>query len=829
MNIDEALEKAKLLISQNNTAQALEIYKAILTRVPDQKEAVHGFVTIMQAQQTPAPAPAPTQNNFATVQDAVESLIAQYNAAIQITGSHQTDQLEAVIAAVATVQKTFPDVPFFANIMGVINSDLGRSDAAIRAFETALSLKPDYADALNNLANALKASGQFVAAINAYTEALKHDPENAITINNMGSAFRESGHLQAALDTYVKAAQIKPDFTEVYINIAKITSLMGDLDTSLSAYMKALQLDPTDAEVQNNIGIVYSQKSDFAAAIEAYKKAVDLRPNYAEAYNNLGGSYKAVDNINAAISAFNRAVEIDPNYADAYNNLGVTLKNNDQLDASIAAYQTAIKLTPDRATFHNNLGSALRDKGDYVGSVEAFHKAIELNPDYSEAYNNLGITLRGKFDTPAALEAHRKAIELDGERPTFFNSLGNALNESGNTLDALSAYRQALKIRPDYTEAMKNMAIVLKDRGDFDGAREAFKKILTIKPLFAECTRAIATIANDDDLEHLDRVTHKIIESVSPQSDEWMHASLARSEMHHCNQNFAEAFQLLEAANQYRRTSLNYNLRMDQELFANIRSKFAARQTSLALESQDIKSSTHRQSPIFILGMPRSGTSLVEQVISAHSMVSGYDELEWLRLAILENNGLKRDVDDDLLVQVREAYYHRWHGHTRSDTAYFTDKMPNNFLWIGYLLSAMPEAKIVHVERDPMAVCWSNFKTYFHSLGMGNTFDQSDVANYFKLYQELMAFWRNTYPNRIFDLSYENLTENTQTETQRLFEYLQLPWEASVMEPHKNSRPVRTASSKQVRNEIYKGSSEAWRNYEPWLQPMLKTLNYGSD
>jgi tetratricopeptide (TPR) repeat protein len=873
MRIDEALKKAKQLISQNDIVRALDIYRAILTRVPDHKEAVRGFVTLSHAQQTNAPVPAqsePNQSepnqaepNFTTAQAAVESLISQYNQAATETGSERITKLEAVIIQTEKVQTAFPNIPFFANLIGIVNADLTHYEKAIQAFEAAIALKPDYADALNNLANALQNSGQFIAAINAYAQALTHDPTNAITMSNLASAFQESGDLQAALDTYVKAAQLQPDSTHAYINIATLTGQMGDLDTALSAYMKVLQLNPTDWEVHNNIGVIYSQKSDFQASIAAYEKAIELQPTYAEAYNNLGASLKALGNMDAAISAFHRAVEINPDYADAFNNLGVALKNSDKLDEAIIAYQraihvapnratfhnnlgnalqskgqteaaiqefaTAVQLTPNYATFHNNLGNALRDKHDFNGAIKAFHKAIELDPDYAEAYNNLGITLRGKFDTVGALAAHHKALELDSERPSFLNSLGNALNESGNSLAALEAYRKALDIRPDYIEALKNIGIVLKDRGDFAAARDAFKKILAIKPLFAEGTRAIAAIANDDDLEYLDHITNRILETVEPNTDPWMHASLARSEMHHRNKNFAEAFKLLDMANQYRRTSLNYNLRVDKDLFTNIRNQFATPPLAAIATDSEKTDPQGQQRPIFILGMPRSGTSLVEQVISSHTMVSGYGELEWLRLAILENDGLHQPMDTTLLARIRAAYYGRLESHNRSDTQFFTDKMPTNFLWIGYILAAFPEAKIVHVERDPMAVCWSNFKTYFHSLGMGNSFDQRDIAGYFGLYQKLMEFWRRAYPNKIFDLSYENLTEDTQAQTQTLLEYLGLPWQASVMEPHKNARPVRTASSKQVRNEIYKGSSDAWRHYEAWLQPMMEALNYRSD
>ena len=263
---------------------------------------------------------------------------------------------------------------------------------------------------------------------------------------------------------------------------------------------------------------------------------------------------------------------------------------------------------------------------------------------------------------------------------------------------------------------------------------------------------------------------------------------------------------------------LAYDISQDEQLFASIKRFFDSDTANKQADFESNSSTT----PIFILGMPRSGTTLVEQIVSSHSSVFGAGELDFLGKAT-SISGWQLAKNKQQVFSIVRSFYNQKISEV-SDASIITDKMPLNFRWIGFILNAFPDCKIVHLERDPAAICWSNLKTYFSS-GMAFTFDIRDIAKYYKLYEDLMDFWHQKYPEKIYNLNYEKLTENQEDETRKLFDYLELGWEDNVLEFYKNERFVQTLSNIQVRQEMYKGSSLEWKEYEQWLQPMLEILN----
>ena len=277
-----------------------------------------------------------------------------------------------------------------------------------------------------------------------------------------------------------------------------------------------------------------------------------------------------------------------------------------------------------------------------------------------------------------------------------------------------------------------------------------------------------------------------------------------------------KAFDNFARGNMLARQRFADTMREHREIFATLRSIF---QDGVP---EPVKTPAATKRPIFVVGMPRSGTSLVEQILASHRDVHGAGELQAMRVAMAPA-AAERRADRQALEGVRQRYLSAIDALGAQEPA-IVDKMPQNFRWIGYIAAALPEATIVHTRRDPVAVGWSIYRTFFPAKGLEFTFDLGDIAEYYRLYEELMAFWAERLPGRIVDLDYEALTENQEAETRKLLEQCGLSWDEACLSPHETRRAVRTASAAQVREKIYTGSSQAWRKYEKHLGPLIEAL-----
>jgi len=261
-----------------------------------------------------------------------------------------------------------------------------------------------------------------------------------------------------------------------------------------------------------------------------------------------------------------------------------------------------------------------------------------------------------------------------------------------------------------------------------------------------------------------------------------------------------------------RKKLLNYDINQDVELFKQIKSNYSR----IAQNSLEPDKLSKDLMPIFIVGMPRSGTTLVEQIISSHSQVTGAGELIYAAQFGSDIATIFTEVNNDTLLDFRQNYLNKLQNVSNGNLI-VTDKMPQNFRYIGLLAAAFPEAKIIHVKRNPAAVCWANYKQYFASKDIGYCYAIDDVISYHKLYENLMEFWANKLSNRIYNLDYEQLTVNQESETLQLIDYLGLNWDENCLSPQNNTRSVATASNVQVRKKVYRGSSEQWRKYQAFL------------
>lgn len=285
-------------------------------------------------------------------------------------------------------------------------------------------------------------------------------------------------------------------------------------------------------------------------------------------------------------------------------------------------------------------------------------------------------------------------------------------------------------------------------------------------------------------------------------------------------EDFKQAFNHYREGNELRKNLLNYNISQDIKLFAQLKTNY----DQIKKNSLNSKTFKNKIIPIFIVGMPRSGTTLIEQIISSHSGVTGAGELSFVsELGGAIAQGLSKP-NIDALLDFRDKYLIKLNNYSNGNQIVI-DKMPQNFRFIGLLASTFPEAKIIHVKRNPAAVCWANYKTNFLSNKIGYCNDLDNIIEYYRLYKNLMEFWENQLPNRIYDVDYEFITVNQENETKRLINYLSLNWEDKCLFPQDNTRRVTTASNIQIRKKIYQGSSLQWKKYKPFLNGALDYLD----
>ena len=394
--------------------------------------------------------------------------------------------------------------------------------------------------------------------------------------------------------------------------------------------------------------------------------------------------------------------------------------------------------------------------------------------------------------------------------------MGNTLSEKGDLEVAIQSYKQALKIKPDYVQAYNNIGIALKDKGDLEAAIESYKQALKIKPDYAEVYRNLSNIHRYKEHDEYFLKMQSLCQSSSVSDEQRCHLNFALSKASEDLNEVSQSFNYLKIGNELRKKILSYDIKKDIELFSQLKKSYPSIALQSVVESSDLK-------PIFILGMPRSGTTLVEQIVSSHSEVTGAGELSYVskfggptaRGAIKPNAKMILDFRQRYIEALKK----------RSDgRSIVTDKMPQNFLYVGLIFSAFPDAKVIHVNRDPAATCWSNYKHYFIDKGLGYCYDLDDTVTYFGLYTDLMQFWLGHYGDRIYNINYDNLTMNQDDETRKLIEYLELEWENDCLSPQHNKRSVRTVSQQQVRQKVYQGSSQQWHKFEPYLNGAFDQL-----
>tara|TARA_B100000686_G_scaffold343543_1_gene424581 strand:- start:497 stop:2089 length:1593 start_codon:yes stop_codon:yes gene_type:complete len=495
------------------------------------------------------------------------------------------------------------------------------------------------------------------------------------------------------------------------------------------------------------------------------------------------------------------------------------LYRNKNLNLAEKKIHKLIDKFPNIAILYNLMGLVKSGKFDYKSSIIYYEKAIKLKSNFAEAYNNIGNSYNSLGNYLEAEINFKKAIRLNNNLIQAYNNLGNLYKSINKFKNSLLYFKKAIKINPNAFLIHNNLGLLYKSIGNIAKAKKSFKKSILINNNFSPAHRNLSQITKYKNTnKHLNILKNLFLNEKIPDPDK-REISFALGKAYEDMKDYDNAFRYFNIANQTVKRNINYDINDDKKMFDDIKNKF-----NQNLFKKFIKSGNKSMKPIFIIGMPRSGTTLVEQIISSHPEVYGGDELNYFNdLSYHAYRNKNLDQENDLYKNIGKSYINKIE--KLSNLNKITDKYPLNFKWIGFIKLALPNAKIIHCLRDPKDTCLSIFKNFFPSVKMGFAYDLIDLAEYYNSYRNLMSYWNKLLPGFIYNMRYETLIKNQKKETQNILRFCNLKWNNKCINFYKNTRAIKTASDLQARKPIYRSSLNSWKNYEKHIEYFLRKIN----
>ena len=503
----------------------------------------------------------------------------------------------------------------------------------------------------------------------------------------------------------------------------------------------------------------------------------------------------------------------------------LNLFNANNYDLVILKSKRLIKEFPEYVILYNFLGSAYQNVGKFNQAENIFIKGIKMDPGNITIMNNLANVYKNNGKVKLSEELFEKIIKKKPDYVNAYVNYGNLKRDSNDFELAISLYNQALKINDKLPVIYYSLALAYQGLGKFDLAIEYAEKTLLIEPKFTQADMLISQSTKYNfKNKHFKSMEHKI-KNLELNDNQKINLLFALAKANEDLNKISTSFDHLYLGNKIKRRSLNYNINEEILFFEDLKKIFNNFDFS-----KNSKDDILYKNLVFILGMPRSGTSLVEQIISSHSNVFGAGELPQLSKIVnqelMTNNVLSKEKiyelfnNESFANQLRSEYYEYVKRFNNSE-AFITDKAPLNFRWIGLIRLLFPESKIIHCSINPKDNCLSLYKNFFEG-GLNFSYDQNELVSYYKQYSSLMDFWNNLIPNKIFEAKYEEIIKNPEKEIKQIIDFCDLPWEDGCLSFHKNKNPIKTMSTAQARQPIYKSSMNSFEKFSPYLKEFNK-------
>ena len=679
------------------------------------------------------------------------------------------------------------------------------------------------------LAGELFTRNRFKQAANVCRQLIEHKPSLPDAHNILGVSLNAMGQGTQGAASIKRAIKLSPKVASYHANLGEVHRLGGNLASALSALIEAVGLDPNNAQAHNNLGIVRYERKEYEEAVSCYNRALQLDPKFPEACNNLGNSLRMTGDYPAAQKAYENALALREVYPEAYNNLGTLLRELRKPEQAEHALKKALAQNPRYIDAYNNLASIYFSEGKEVEALRQMTEVLKLAPRHPKS---LLLTARIQTKRGAYPEAEQACAIVLADDPSSCEALtvlGQLMHETDRYDEAIELLDKAVKLDPDQAETRNFFGVALKSVGRLDEAREQILCALTLND------RMYGAYANLNDLVDFskDRKLFKQIESLveseeDPDADYLLPMHFAYAKALDDNGQPEKALEHYIAGGRMKRAQLRYVEAETFAFFDKIRQTFSAE----TFANRPFAGNDDDRL-IFIVGMPRSGSTLVEQIISSHPDVFGAGEVKYFSksLHVLRDRFPSLSRYPEMLGELNRGQFDMVAKRYLADIATssdgakrITDKLLTNYFFVGLIHLLFPKAKIINTQRDPIDTCLSAFTKLFKD-DMPHSYDLGELGRYYRQYQHLMDHWNDVLPKGVLTtVVYEDVVNNTENAARELFDFLGLPWDDACLEFYNSSRPVKTASVAQVRKPIYKTAIERWRKYGPGLQPLIDAL-----
>jgi Flp pilus assembly protein TadD len=499
------------------------------------------------------------------------------------------------------------------------------------------------------------------------------------------------------------------------------------------------------------------------------------------------------------------------------------LNNGDAKTAARIFRQVLLKSPKDSELLHLTAMALIQSDKKAAGR-KYLNKSLELSPENADANNTLGVLLREDGKIEQSIKAFSRAVQSDPGNVRALKNLGRILTDSGQSRRALDVFRQLAAKYPGDADTLGMIGANHMYLGAFDAAITSLRQALSIEPAHGNSWLLLSDLDKNIPDSEIDVMQQQLEDAAAlPANRELVAAALFR--VFERRKNVLDAGKYLILSNQIRRAGFDYDVNDDAATMVEI-----ANISTIDDANSEPRALKTAVQPIFVLGLPRSGTTLVEQILSSHSAVAGAGECNSVLKAIKEVAG-RTDPDYPQLIRHWKKRDYEKLGkaierilqEAGKGRSFVIDKTTDNYLYIGLIKRLWPDARIIHCQRNLMDCAWSNYKTPFRE-GYPHAFEQSEIVHYFRAKEKLMQHWREAIPGGFLDIQYEDVVSSQEKQTRRLLEYCGLPWEDACLDFHQNERAVQTASAAQIRSPIYKSSLKAWEPYRGILTTLTEGL-----